>query len=124
MNAEELNRLNELKAKYDADEEHKEYEELQSKAITELNQAKQEKTLLGEFGDKHYYLLLPYKQLAIENGKWVYKKYGCDMEITDTAERTTTLCCERLCNRDAKYFVDRFLRDREEWEKGHALEQA
>lgn len=115
MKNEDINRLNELHKRFNNDEDYKEYEELSCQAWSENKNACAERSLLGEVNGDRYILLLPYERLDFD-GEWKYRHYGFDMEIRKQNGSTIALC-QSLCNRDAKYFVDRMLADKEKAEQ-------
>lgn len=115
MKNEDINRLNELYKRFNNDEDYKEYEELSCQAWSENKNACAERSLLGEVNGDRYILLLPYDRLDLVNGEWRYRHYGFDMEI-HTPNGLHICCCQSLCNRDVKYFVDRMLADKEKAE--------
>lgn len=116
MKNEDINRLNELYKRFSNDEDYKEYEELSHQALVENKDACAERSLLGEVNGDRYILLLPYDKLDLVNGEWRYRHYGFDMEI-HKENGSYIACCESLCNRDVKYFVDRMLADKEKAEQ-------
>lgn len=116
MKNEDINRLNELYERFSNDEDYKEYEELSHQAWSENKNACAERSLLGEVNGDRYILLLPYDKLDFVGGEWKYKHYGFDMEIR-RSNGSIMVLCQSLCNRDAKYFVDRMLADKEKAEQ-------
>ena len=106
MTQEELNRLNELKEKYDADEEFSEYRDLLSKVCKD-DELTPKSSLMGEYKGTKFYLELPYEKVGIDNnGKYVFKQYGFNMTYINERGWKYDLC-ESLCNKDVIYFVDR-----------------
>lgn len=116
MKIEDINRLNELHRRFSNDEDYKEYEELLHQAFVENKDACAERSLLGEVNGDRYILLLPYDRLDLVDDAWRYRHYGFDMEIHKRSGSYIS-CCQSLCNRDVKYFVDRMLADKEEAEQ-------
>ena len=127
MTQEELNRLNELKEKYDADEEFFEYRDLLSKVCTD-DAVKPKSSLMGEYKGTKFYLELPYEKVGIDiDGKYVFKQYGFNMTYINEKGWKYDLC-ESLCKKDVIYFVDRMNKEIErlkndelEGEKGNDL---
>lgn len=106
MTQEELNRLNELKEKYDADEEFFEYRDLLSKVYTD-DELTPKSSLMGEYKGTKFYLELPYEKVGMSNdGKYVFKQYGFNMIYINEKGCKWDLC-QSLCERDVVYFVDR-----------------
>ena len=106
MSEEELNRLNELKEKYDADEEFFEYRDLLSKVCKD-DELTPKSSLMGEYKGTKFYLELPYEKVGIDNnGKYVFKQYGFNMTYINERGWKYDLC-ESLCKKDVIYFVDR-----------------
>lgn len=116
MKNEDINRLNELYKRFNNDEDYKEYEELSHQALVENKNACAERSLLGEVNGDRYILLLPYDKLDLIGDEWRYRHYGFDMEI-HKRNGSYISCCQCLCNRDVKYFVDRMLEDKEKAEQ-------
>lgn len=116
MKNEDINRLNELYKRFGNDEEYKEFEELSHQAWNENKNACAERSLLGEVNGDRYILLLPYDRLDLVNGEWKYRHCGFDMEI-HRQNGSCIACCQSLCDRDVKYFVDRMLADKEKAEQ-------
>lgn len=112
MKQEDMDKLNELEAKFRKDPEYETYTKLAHDAWAEYREQKDEKSLMGSFGGNDYYLIYPRRAINLRNGKWLYDDRGPDMEIHKSGGAITWLC-EALCNRDVKYFIDRFLADRE-----------
>lgn len=105
MTKEELNRLNELKEKYDADEEFFEYCDLLHKVCTD-DKLTPKSSLMGEYKGTKFYLELPYEKVGISNdGKYVFKQYGFNMIYINEKGCKWDLC-QSLCGRDVIYFVD------------------
>ena len=127
MTQEELNRLNELKEKYDADEEFFEYSDLLNKVCID-DAVKPKSSLMGEYKGTKFYLELPYEKVGMSNdGKYVFKQYGFNMTYINEKGWKFDLC-ESLCKRDVIYFVDRMNKEIErlkndelEGEKGNDL---
>ena len=115
MKKQDLDRLNELRKRFESDEEFKEYEKLLSEAWEEIAKTKAERSPIGMVNGDKYVLILPYNELTIKNGEWAYVRRGFDMEILRENGSYTCLC-ESYCNRDAQYFVDRMLADKEKAE--------
>ena len=106
MTQEELNRLNELKEKYDADEEFFEYRDLLSKVYND-DELKPKSSLMGEYKGTKFYLELPYEKVCISNdGKFVFKQYGFNMIYINEKGGKCDLC-QSLCERDVIYFINR-----------------
>jgi len=116
MKNEDINRLNELYKRFSNDEDYKEYADLSHQALVENEDACAERSLLGEVNGDRYILLLPYDKLDLVNGEWRYRHYGFDMVI-HKQNGSYIDCCQSLCNRDVKYFVDRMLADKEKAEQ-------
>jgi len=117
----EIERLNVLEKKFNADADYREYSSLLRKAIDESDNSKPERSLIGEFNGDKYYLVLPFDNLDIEDSEWKYKHHGFDMEI-DKADGSYTCWCQSLCKRDVKFFVDRMIEEAKESIKpGHWL---
>ena len=116
MRKQDLDRLNELRKRFENDEEYKEYTRLLSEAGGEISKAKPERSPIGRVNGDVYVLLLPYDELTLKNNEWTYVRRGFDMEIR-RANGTYTHLCESYCNRDAQYFVDRMLADKEKAER-------
>ncbi len=68
---------------------------------------------MGEFNGDKYYLVLPFDKLDIEDGEWKYIHHGFNMAI-DKADGSYTCCCQSLCKRDVKFFVDRMIEEAKE----------
>lgn len=115
MKKRDLDRLNELRKRFESDEEYKEYKKLLSEAGEEISKAKPERSPIGMVNGDMYVLLLPYNELTVKSGEWGYVRHGFDMEIR-RKNGTYTHLCESYCNRDARYFVDRMLADKEKAE--------
>ena len=116
MRKQDLDRLNELRKRFENDNEYKEYEKLLSEAGEEISKAKPERSPIGMVNGDMYVLLLPYDELTLKNNEWTYVHRGFDMEIR-RKNGTYTHLCESYCNRDAQYFVDRMLADKEKAER-------
>ena len=116
MKKHDLDRLNELRKRFESDEEFKEYEKLLSEAWEEIAKTKAERSPIGMVNGDKYVLILPYNELTVKSGEWGYVRRGFDMEILRENGSYTCLC-ESYCNRDAQYFVDRMLADKEKAEE-------
>ena len=112
MKKEDMDKLNELEAKFRKDPEYETYTKLSHDAWAEYRDQKDTKSLMGSVNGNDYYLIYPRRAINLRDGKWLYDDRGPDMEIHKTDGAITWLC-EALCNRDVKYFIDRFLADRE-----------
>lgn len=112
MKKEDMDRLNELEAKFRKDPEYDTYTKLSHDAWKEYREQKDTKSLMGSVNGNDYYLIYPRRAINLRGGKWLYDDRGPDMEVRKT-DGTITWLCESLCNRDVKYFVDRMLKDRE-----------
>lgn len=115
MRKQNLDRLNELRDLFENDEVFKEYTRLLTEASEEISKANPERSPIGTVNGDVYVLLLPYDELTIKNDNWTYVHHGFDMEI-HRKSGTVTYMCESYCNRDAQYFVDRMLADKEKAE--------
>ena len=116
MKKQDLDRLNELRKRFESDDEYKEYKNLLSEAGEEIAKTKAESSPIGMVNGDMYVLILPYNELTIKNDEWAYVRRGFDMEIR-RENGSCTYLCESLCNKDAKYFVDRMLADKEKAER-------
>ena len=114
MEQKDIDRLNELKEKFNADQEYAEFERLSRMAWSEYNKSceQEERSIMGTVKGAKYYLVLPKKRLDIcQNGGWGYKQYGFDLEI-EYPDGRYTCSCMAVCNKDVQYFVDRMLADK------------
>ena len=110
MEQKDIDRLNELRVKFEEDAEYQEYVDLNSQAWKESNNARPKSSLMGSVNGALYYLLLPYTKLEIRDGKWSYTQHGLDME-TRYPNGTYAVTCMSLCKKPAEYFINRMLED-------------